>query len=158
MLLSARRTLMEAEVEHCIQPLHRSTILAFLSLKDLVTVFTTLLTLSVALTQPKSLLASIGIIISPWGVDRYNYPSPLFIPQLRELAEEFRVQYWVVSFTGWSRANSAREDISTFVAAWVSIHGLPFCGFRVAKSLQDLRGNISILRREERGSKCILVS
>ena len=39
-------------------------------------------------------------VISPYGVDRYNYPSPLFVTQLKELAEEFQVQYWVNVFHG----------------------------------------------------------
>ena len=70
-------------------------------------------------------------VISSWCVDKYNHPAPLFVLQLRELAEEFDIQYWVVSFTGWSGAQAAKEDISEFVATCVSVHGLPFCGFRV---------------------------
>ena len=73
-------------------------------------------------------------VISPHGVDRYCYPTPLLVLQLRELAEDYNIQYWVVSFTGHSGARQAKQDISTFVAACVSIHGLPFCGFRITKA------------------------
>ena len=79
-------------------------------------------------------------VISPYGVDRYNYPSPLFVTQLKEFAEEFNVQYWVVSFTGYSGSYQAKEDISTFVAACVSIHHLPFCGFRITKTPIGVQG------------------
>ncbi len=84
-------------------------------------------------------------VISPWGVDKYNYPSPLFVTQLRELAEEFGIQYRVVSFTGWSGAQAARDDISTFVAVCVSVHGLPFCGFRVTKAPIGFQGKAAII-------------
>ena len=84
-------------------------------------------------------------VISPWGVDKYNSPSPLFVTQLKELAEEFGVQYWVVSFTGYSGARSARDDISAFVAACVSIHRIPFCGFRVTKAPIGPQGKAAVV-------------
>ena len=71
--------------------------------------------------------------------------EPLFVVQLRELAEEFDVQYWVVSFTGYSGARQARDDISAFVAACVSIHQLPFCGFRLTKTPIGPQGKAAIV-------------
>ena len=84
-------------------------------------------------------------VISPYGVDRYNRPWPLFVTQLRDLAQGYDVQFWVVSFTGYSGARQAREDISTFVAACVSLHQLPFCGYRITKSPIGPNGKAAII-------------
>ena len=84
-------------------------------------------------------------VISPHGVDRYCYPTPLLVLQLRELAEDFNIQYWVVSFTGHSGARQAKQDISTFVAACVSLHGLPFCGLRITKAPMGPWGKAAIV-------------
>ena len=84
-------------------------------------------------------------VISPYGVDRYNFPWPLFVVQLRELAQDYDVQFWVVSFTGYSGARQAKDDISTFVAACVSIHQLPFCGYRITKSPIGPNGKAAII-------------
>ena len=85
-------------------------------------------------------------VISPHCIDRQTKrPSPLFALQLKEIAETYNVQYWVVSFTGYASAETAREEITEFVAWCVSVCGLPFSGFRITKSPIGQWGKASVL-------------
>ena len=72
-------------------------------------------------------------------------PTPLFIQQLREISQDYPVQFVIVSFSGWTGLDRTQWEIERFVAYCYTDLQLPFVGLQVTKSPIGLQGKAATL-------------
>eukprot|EP00434_Breviolum_minutum_P045073 symbB.v1.2.040336.t1/scaffold7155.1/size12999/1 len=59
-------------------------------------------------------------------------PTPLFAQQLREISEDYPVQFVIVSFSGWTGLDRTQWEVERFVAHCYTDLNLPFVGIQMA--------------------------
>ena len=72
-------------------------------------------------------------------------PTPLFAQQLREISQEYPVQFVIVSFSGWTGLDRTQWEVERFVAHCYTDLQLPFVGLQVTKSPIGLQGKAASL-------------
>jgi len=73
-------------------------------------------------------------------------PTPLFAQQLREISQDYPVQFVIVSFSGWTGLERTQWEVERFVAHCYTDLNLPFVGLQVTKSPIGLQGKAASLR------------
>ena len=67
-------------------------------------------------------------------------PTPLFAQQLREISEDYPVQFVIVSFSGWTGLDRTQWEVERFVAHCYTDLNLPFVGIQITKAPIGLQG------------------
>ena len=72
-------------------------------------------------------------------------PTPLFAQQLREISQDYPVQFVIVSFSGWTGLERTQWEVERFVAHCYTDLNLPFVGLQITKSPIGLQGKAATL-------------
>ena len=72
-------------------------------------------------------------------------PTPLFAQQLREISEDYPVQFVIVSFSGWTGLDRTQWEVERFVAHCYTDLNLPFVGIQITKAPIGLQGKAASL-------------
>ena len=72
-------------------------------------------------------------------------PTPLFAQQLREISQDYPVQFVIVSFSGWTGLDRTQWEVERFVAHCYTDLQLPFVGLQITKSPIGLQGKAATL-------------
>ena len=72
-------------------------------------------------------------------------PTPLFAQQLREISQDYPVQFVIASFSGWTGLDRTQWEVERFVAHCYTDLNLPFVGLQVTKSPIGLQGKAASL-------------
>ena len=72
-------------------------------------------------------------------------PTPLFAQQLREISQDYPVQFVIVSFSGWTGLDRTQWEVERFVAHCYTDLNLPFVRLQITKSPIGLQGKAASL-------------